>query len=87
MCVFVCAVLLISSGSGETGSVIRDQMSVRRRDAATLPSETLPVQMISTKVKGERGANQGPTCAAFRAYSGALQIQENIAPHCQELCR
>lgn len=63
----------------QTGSAIRDQMSARRRDAATLPSEMLPVQMIGTKVKGKRGQtkharvhlkskkNRAPCCHALRS--------------------
>lgn len=43
---------------------VRYVIAVRRRDAATLPSETLPVRMMGTKVKGQRGANQGTTLQA-----------------------
>lgn len=78
----VCGVLLVSSGSGETGSVLRDQMSVRRRDAATLPSEMLPVRMIMTGVKG--GKPRANLCSLLCILG--CTSKQNGALHCHELC-
>lgn len=76
-CVCVC-VPPVSSGSGETGSVIRDHMSVRRRAAATLPSEKLPVQMMGQRSKVKRGGGTQADGAGFCAYLGTVYSKKSM---------
>lgn len=61
--------------------MIRDLMSVRRRAAASLPSETLPVPMMGTKVKSKKGGKPRTDCAGLSACSGAAQKQNRVLQH------